>query len=388
MSCPRGTTRAAFARLAADAIARADPDGDQAASICRALIDLLAEERPGAARWASPGGLTHLAELTAVAAAAGGVFRSALATGGAVPRLLSCLTARYAHETGWQSRPAATAGAAPAQPPLRLLQDVGGFGAVVSSIGRILAPAGGQSGDLIVKEALREEGASASVTDRHFLSAALRACPHEAGDLLVNLVWRGREGVQGGCGEASGGIGSSRADGDNSAASPAIPLEDSGMHEEGSEGNGDAMPRDFSMVGLGTAEPTHSGGQEIDVGVGEMALNTLLEIVLDARRNSQKVGAAATVAVAGDASGGPAAVDLGVSMAVLSRVLHLRGVGAERRLEMALGRLDAAAKSSDRAGGGCGGGVYLAGRLVTSLFVHVPEARAVLLSGTPSPLLG
>ncbi|CAM9603882.1 unnamed protein product, partial [Scytosiphon promiscuus] len=110
VSCPRPSTRLAFERLAVDAIAASsnrpaateDPTAlvghkHTAAALSGVLLDLLEEESYGAARGSSPGGLTHLASVVA-AAAANSPECAALISGGAVPRLLGCLKARYLRE--------------------------------------------------------------------------------------------------------------------------------------------------------------------------------------------------------------------------------------------------------------------------------------------------
>lgn len=345
MSCPRATTRTAFARLANHAIGRADPGGEQAASFCRTLLPLLAEERPGAARWASPGGLTHLAEVTAAAAAASSECSKVLAAGDAVRLLLACLKSRHVHEARLHPNPPAQQ---QQQQQARLLQDVGGFGAVVSAIGQVLAVRAtaregpGRSSNTVA--------AAAAVADREFLMAALQAFPREAGDILVNLVWRG------------GGIGEGEAH-ESVVAELSTP----------------------AIMAAGDKDPVAGGDQpsegEGEDGVSERALDVLLDIVKDASRSAEHVGAA---------------------MAILSRVLHLRDGFARERLEAALDTLGTiATTTSDKdagsswegtaRGGGSGGsggsgssagaGVYLTGKLIASLFVHMPEVRSVLRYG-------
>lgn len=388
MSCPRATTRTAFTRLAVDAVSHADRSGDQAACFCRSLINLLAEERPGAARWASPGGLKHLAEVTAAAAGAHapcptpevlagtGECRRVLAAGNAVPLLLTCLKTRCAHETASHSN-------LPAQQQQKLLQEVEGFGAVVRAIGRLLAVGDGAAAAGLegMHEALREEGAISAVTERQFLLAAVQAFPREAGDILVNLVWRG------------GGRGPSEAAEEGALGSSAIAdlrphaveIEEArGILERGGGGGGTGSgaggggEETSSVASAATSEwgPVWGGKGGEREDVNDRALNVLLDIVEDLSRSAHHVGAA---------------------MDVLSRVLHLRDGHARKRLEAALGTLGASVdKASDRdagakegpsrgGGGGPGAGgprVYLTGKLIASLFVHVPEVRPVLRAGT------
>ncbi|MEP3596613.1 hypothetical protein, partial [Parvibaculum sp.] len=103
----------AFERLATDAVGRSDPEGEQGGAVSRVLLELLDEASYGAARGASPGGLTHVAAVVAAAAAApGDTQRAILVAGQAVPRLLSCLKARHAYEINASPRPNGQAAAA------------------------------------------------------------------------------------------------------------------------------------------------------------------------------------------------------------------------------------------------------------------------------------
>ena len=404
VSCPRASTRLAFEHLAVDAVVAASSDppkdagrrlsaaGDsegeqerqqqqqqqqqqrqeeeeeievdqQTTALARALLDLLQDESYGAARGESPGGLSHVAAVAAAAAAAASNTsqRDVLIAGRAVPLLLDCLKARHSHEIASSMPPppaaasstgasamavavaAKAAAAAPSSATLRL-QHVGGFGAVVSAVGHLLAGRGG------VEEALG--GGADAVLDREFLLAAIKTCPRQTADLLAHLVWRG---PRPGAGEPA----------------PAF-------------GNG---PAAAAATGTTKEETRGAGGDGGDVvvpgggDVGERALSLLLEIVLDARRASSAVPAA-SAATAAAAAAEAGAVDLRSGMSVLSRVLHLNDDGVQGRLEVALRRLEAAVRESEAEGGpaaaGCEGTVYLAGKLVASLFVHLPEARAVL----------
>lgn len=393
MSCPRASTRLAFERLASNAVtASSNPppkgsgDGNgngpttvgseegeaeeadhQAAALSRVLLDLLEDKSYGAARGASPGGLTHVAAVVA-AAAANNSQRAALIAGRAVPRLLSCLNARHVHEASNGSAQGAAPGAAAANttpaagrasavavavaakgaaatPPWAVattalqLQHVGGFEAVVSAIGQLLA--GAAATGRRVEEAL--EGGSDEVIDKGFLLAAMKACPSQTADLLAHLVWCGGPPT----GEAAVGP----------AAAAAVV------------GNG------LVARGNGEQEAVVSGV------IGERVLKVLLEIVLDACRASSVPVATATSAAA-ELGRREGAVDLRSAFQVLSRVLHLNDNGVQGRLELAFGRLEAVVRAGERDGGsaaaGCGGVVYLTGKLITSLFVHLPEARPVL----------
>lgn len=342
VSCPRGSTRTAFERFITDAFSSADPDGEPAAATCRVLLGLLDEESPVSVRKASPAGLTHVAAAIAAASTAaaaamaatapggGGSQRSILIAGQAVPRLLRCLTARRMHET--------SVAAASGTPSTTIqLYRVGGFASVVRAVERLLLAGAGA-----VEDALGGPEGVAAVTDKQFLLAALRACPDEVGNLLAHLVWRGsRKGPQG---------------------------EEDGTRDKG---GGD----DFSMEeGTGLCEE----GRAAQEWISERALSVLLEIIIDARKASDAVGVSGVTvaAVAPAESVNPAAVDLGPAMGVLSRVLHLRDDAVQNRLEVALGGL--AASGSAASGGEGSGAAYLTGKLVASLFVHVPEARPVL----------
>lgn len=364
VSCPRASTRAAFERLATDAVAHADTEGDQAGALSRVLLELLDETSHGAARGASPGGLAHVARVVSAAAAApGDTQRAVLIAGQAVPRLLNCLNARHAYEinasprSNAQSSPAtvpvggaAAAAAAAAVAQAQALQNVGGFEAVVSAVERLLAGPG-----FSVEVALGGAEGADSVTDRKFLLAALQACPHEAAGLLTHLVWRGsRAGVGAGVTEASA-VEDGRGDGGISGV--------------------DRFP---------TAEEDNGARQ-----IGERALSALLDIVVDARRALPGTSSAAAVAAAAPGSSQSSAVtnaalEFSSAMGVLSRVLHLRDGEVQDRLEVALGRLAATTRGGEEewrsggGGGGCGGGTYQTGRLLASLFVHIPEARPVL----------
>jgi len=164
-------------------------------------------------------------------------------------------------------------------------------------------------------------GGADVVLDREFLQAAIKACPRQAADLLAHLVWRGpRLGEEGSPAPAFGNV-------------PA--------------------PATATKAGEG------GGGGEVVVPGGV-------------------VGAASAATAAADAG----VVDLRSGMNVLSRVLHLNDDGVRGRLEVALRRLEAAVRASEAEGSsaaaGCDGTVYLAGKLVASLFVHLPEARPVL----------
>lgn len=217
------------------------------------------------------------------------------------------------------------------------LYRVGGFASVVRAVERLLLAGAGA-----VEEALGGPEGVAAVTDKQFLLAALRACPDEAGNLLAHLVWRGsRKGPQGG-------------DDDN---------RDKGGGDEFAAGEGTGLCEE---------------GRAAQERISERALSVLLEIIIDARKASDAVGVGGVTvaAVAPAESVNPAAVDLGPAMGVLSRVLHLRDDAVQDRLEVALGSL--AASGSAASGGEGGGAAYLTGKLVASLFVHVPEARPVL----------
>ncbi|CAM9603813.1 unnamed protein product [Scytosiphon promiscuus] len=133
-----------------------------------------------------------------------------------------------------------------------------------------------------------------------------------------------------------------------------------------------------------------SGRGVASLAVGERALMVLLEIVLDARRSSSGVPVAtAATSVSADLARREGEVDLPAGMGALSRVLHLSDRGVQGRLESALRRLEAAVRVSQDRGSssgaassssaaGCDGTVYLTGKLVASLFVHLPEARPLL----------
>ena len=346
MSCPRSSTRIAFERLVADAFASADPEGEPVAATCRVLLGLLDEESFGSARGASPGGLTHIAAAVAAAAtvatATGGSERSILIAGQAIPRLLRCLKARRASETSAMAAASGTSAVAAIQ-----LYHVGGFVSVVRAVERLLAGAGA------VEEALGGPEGVAAVTDKQFLLAALHVCPDETGNLLAHLMWRGSSRTD------FGGRGGGERAGVVAQQSGGEDVEDKVVFPPTAGG-------DAGLCGDGAAQQQ----------IGERALGVLLGIVLDARKASD-VGVGVAAATQTTVSSRGAAVDLGVGMNVLSRVLHLRDVAVQDRLEVALGRLAASVVASDEEGGGAGA-AYLTGKLVTSLFVHVPEARPVL----------
>lgn len=382
VSCPRGSTRAAFERLAADAIAHADPEGAQAAAMSRVLLDLLDEETQGAARGMSPGGLAHVAPVVGCAAAAGGSQLAVLIAGGAVPRLLGCLKARHAYEANSSnlssSNPSSSSLSSPSRPPHAaarrplLVEDVAGFPSVVDAVARLLAGAGAVEEALGGATGVGAGGGAAALVERQFLSAALRACPGEAADLLTQLVWRGSRlgAVTAGSAAASGAAA-------GSTAGEAPRKEESGVAAAAARGG-----QEDEGGGFAAELDAGGGGSRRASEVGERALAVLLEIVLDARRAASSSVTAATAATSGVSPAAAAAVSLASSMGVLSRVLHLRdGGAAQGRLEVALGKLAAAASEEERHStppGGCGGGVYLTGKLIASLFVHVPEARPVL----------
>lgn len=352
----------------------------QTTALSRVLLDLLQDESYGAARGASPGGLAHVAAVAA-AAAANNSQRAVLVAGHALPHLLHALKARLLHEIAsapaagggaTTSAPAAAGGAsavaiavtakaaaaaaAAATPATVLqLQHVGGFEAVVIAVGRLLAGAASGPSGGGVDQALGGGGADA-VVDREFLLAALKACPRQTADFLAHLVWCGRP---------------PRSETVTATAAAATTV------EEESVGNGPARggtERELTLSGAGT-------GAGVGVGVGERALILLLEIVLDARRASSVPVAAATAATAAVEAAAGGAVDLRSGMGVLSRVLHLNDGAVSGRLEVALRKLEAAVRASEEEGSaqaGCDGMVYLTGKLVASLFVHLPEARPVL----------
>lgn len=290
-----------------------------------------------------------MAAVVAAAASAGGSLCALLIAGQAVPRLLSCLRARYAYETNSMARSprASTAGAgaaaAAASAAALPLQNVGGFDSVLVAIARLLAGAGR------VEEALGGEDGIAAVTDKQFLLAALQACPGETTNLLTHLVWRGSRICT-------------------------VTEEDEGHQNQGATAAGGG--ESTAEGGVFAADEDMGGGSGGAQQVGERALTTLLEIVLDARRAPHVVVAAATSTEAST----PGAVDYSTCMGVLSRVLHLRDGRVQDRVEAALGRLTASGRASEAslAAAGCGGSIYLTGKLIASLFVHVPEARPVL----------
>ncbi|CAM9745545.1 unnamed protein product [Ectocarpus sp. 12 AP-2014] len=223
------------------------------------------------------------------------------------------------------------------------LQRVGGFEAVVSAVCRLLA--GARGAGRTVEEALG--GGAEAVTDRGFLLAALKACPDQAADLLAHLVW---------CGQPP----------------PPPPQR---QQEEDDACSGSQHAAAAAVRGGGGALVAGMGG------IGERALTALLEIVLDSRRAlSVSVGTATTAAELARRQEG--AVDLRTGMGVLSRVLHLNDRGVRERLDVALRRLEPAVRASQEEGSsasaGCGGEVYLTGKLVASLFLHLPEARPAL----------
>jgi len=146
VSCPRASTRLAFEHLAVDAVAASNPPkrGDrgpatansegeqqqqeedeeeeeeekeeeetdlQSTALARVLLDLLQDESYGAARGASPGGLSHVAAVAA-AAASNTSQRDVLIAGRAVPLLLGCLKARHSHEIASAATPATAVAAA------------------------------------------------------------------------------------------------------------------------------------------------------------------------------------------------------------------------------------------------------------------------------------
>lgn len=407
ISCPRASTRAAFACLATDAVARADRNGDQMASISRVLLALLDEDSLGSARWMSPGGLTHLAQIvsavaaaTAAAAAsaggaggAGGAKLSVLNTDGAISRLLSCIQARHVHETNSQprvSQPPSSAAASSSSSslsplPVHRLQDVGGFPAIVNAIARLLAAASATGGGGI-GQALGADGAAA-VTDKQFMVAALQACPREAGDLITNLVWRGWDYVRGSRSRVVG-VSTVVEHVKNDEAAPGVPgAADLAAPSPapGSAGDDYGATQETEQAAVAVAatvvEPSDNSDSIPRGEVSAQALTSLLEIVLDTRRKVT-IGAAGA-AVSATKSSGPAAAELSVGMGVLARVLHLRGDGeVKSRLEAALDKLAMSARPGVEEGisasAGCGGGLYLTGKLVASLFIHVPEARPML----------
>lgn len=363
MSCPRASTREAFAGLAASAFARGSAEGEQAGALSRVLLTLLDDDAPGSAKWMSPGGVTHIAEVVAAGAEAVAASRAVggkgipegpcvLNAGGAIPRLLKCLRARHSHETSAQPR--SPSGGTP--PPPRI-QDVAGFAAVLGAITRLLAavtqaPAGGV--ERRVEEALGADGVAA-LTDRQFLAAALQACPSETGDLLANLVW------------------------DSSSEGPVSEAGDAGSGDVGSAGAGGGQGR--------------PGERDVGISAGPAdvrlrALAALVDMALDASRTARPgTGAgvppgSSQAQATGGACGSAASVELGTCIGALARVLHLRDGGGriKDRLDATLTRLAVAARESegDRGGDGCGGALYLTSRLVVSLFVHLPEARSVL----------
>ncbi|CAN0446313.1 unnamed protein product [Ectocarpus sp. 8 AP-2014] len=241
---------------------------------------------------------------------------------------------------------AAAAAAAPAKTVVLPLQRVGGFEAVVSAVCRLLAGARGAGRS--VEEALG--GGAEAVTDKGFLLAALKACPDQAADLLAHLVWCGQQ-------------------------PPKPPPQQQQQREEDDACSGSQYAAAAAVRGGGGALVAGMGG------IGERALTALLEIVLDSRRAlSVSVGTAATAAELARRQEG--AVDLRTGMGVLSRVLHLNDRGVRERLDVALRRLEAAVRASQEEGSsaaaGCGGEVYLTGKLVASLFLHLPEARPAL----------
>ena len=400
VSCPRASTRLAFEHLAVDAVSASsnpsrrdgssgqtavdwegEPEGEvevdhQTTALSRVLLDLLQDESHGAARAASPGGLTHVAAVAA-AAAANSSQRAILIAGHALTHLVGCLKARLLHEitrapaaagaaTGAPAaaggasavaiavttKAAAAAAAAATATPAKVLQlqHVGGFEAVVTAVGRLLAGAASGPFGGGVDQALGGGGADA-VVDREFLLAALKACPRQTADFLAHLVWSGRP---------------TRSE----TAGAASAVEGVSVGDSPTKGGAE---RELTVSGPG-----------VGIGVGERALVLLLEIVLDARRASNVPAVApatATTTAAEAAAAAEGAVDLRSGMGVLSRVLHLNDGGAPGRLEVALRRLEAAVRASAEEGSsqaGCDGIVYLTGKLVASLFVHLPEARAIL----------
>lgn len=361
MSCPRESTRAAFERLASDAVSRADPDGEEAAAASRVLLGILDEESYGAVRSTSLGGLTHVAAVIARMAAMGGSLCAVLVTEQAVPRLLRCLTARHSHEINSMLRspqplaPGSRSGSSAASATARAkkvlhLQSIGGFTSVVSVIQGVLACAGG------VEEAIGADGAEA-VTSRDFLVAAVLACPSETADLLAHLVWRG-----------------SRA-GASKTGTTAIGKDEHGSAQKAyrsAAGDGSIGTAVGEAPAGGVSFAASGGSQQ----VGERALKVLLEIVLDAHRRLPTAGAATAATETSQTR-----VEFSSGIGVLSRLLHLRDGEVGTRIEAVLGKLAAAVRASKEGkpqAAGCVGGVYLTGKLIASLFVHVPEARPVL----------